>query len=91
MSPLRERWALDPDVVFLNHGSFGACPRAVLEAQAELRAEMEREPVRFFTEALEPRIDAARREAAAFVGADPADLGEAPLADIVGTLLGVRL
>lgn len=75
MSPLRERWALDPDVVFLNHGSFGACPRAVLEAQAELRAEMEREPVRFFTEALEPRIDAARREAAAFVGADPADLG----------------
>lgn len=68
-------WRLDPAVTFLNHGSFGACPEPVLEAQARLRAEMEREPVLFLSrERLESRLDAARAALAAFVGADPKDL-----------------
>jgi len=67
----RDAWALEPGV-FLNHGSFGACPRDVLDHQAELRAEMERQPVRFFMRHLQARIDAARAEVAAFVDADPA-------------------
>lgn len=71
---LKRRWDLDPEIVFLNHGSFGACPRAVLQLQSELRAQMEREPVRFFVRELPPLLDAARAEVAAFVGADPDDL-----------------
>ncbi len=67
-------WALDPGLDFLNHGSFGACPTAVLEEQARLRAEMERQPVRFLWRTFEERLDAARAELAAFVGADPEDL-----------------
>jgi isopenicillin-N epimerase len=66
-------WTLDPGLEFLNHGSFGAAPRAVLEAQAEWRARLERQPLQFFRE-LEPHLDAARAALGAFVGADPDDL-----------------
>ena len=66
-------WSLDPSIVFLNHGSFGACPIPVLAAQQRLREQIEREPVRFFVRELQERLDAARRELAAFVGADPGE------------------
>jgi isopenicillin-N epimerase len=67
-------WPLDRDVVFLNHGSFGACPREVLRYQAALRDELEAEPVRFLSREIDERLDAARTALAAFVGADPGDL-----------------
>jgi isopenicillin-N epimerase len=67
-------WPLDRDVVFVNHGSFGACPTAVLQHQAALRAEMEAEPVRFLSRDLDDRLDVARAALARFVGADPDDL-----------------
>jgi isopenicillin-N epimerase len=58
----------------LNHGSFGACPRAVLQLQQELRAEMEQEPVRFFLRRMQPLLDESRCVLAGLIGADPADL-----------------
>ncbi len=65
-----DAWTLDPDVVFLNHGSFGATPRAILERQTELRAELERQPLRFYMHTYRDLWERARRAAAAFVGAD---------------------
>ncbi len=70
----RSAWLLDPDVLYLNHGSFGACPRAVLDEQARLREALEREPVRFLARELPDRLDAARAELARFVGSDPRDV-----------------
>ena len=78
VSELARHWTLDPEVAFLNHGSFGACPRAVLEAQHELRARMERQPVLFLSRELEGRLDEARGALAQFVGADPDDLAFVP-------------
>ena len=72
------QWGLDPAVEYLNHGSFGACPTAVLAAQTALRANMEREPVDFLSETLQKRLDAAREELAAFLGANAADLAFVP-------------
>ncbi|MBM3984753.1 MAG: aminotransferase class V-fold PLP-dependent enzyme, partial [Planctomycetes bacterium] len=71
-------WALDPAVTFLNHGSFGACPRPVLAAQQRWRERLEAEPVRFMVRELEPALDAARAALAAFVGARPQDLAFVP-------------
>ncbi len=63
-------WRLDPAVVFLNHGSFGACPAVVLERQRELRDLMEREPIRFFVELAPGLLDEARECVARLVNCD---------------------
>ncbi|WP_438033641.1 aminotransferase class V-fold PLP-dependent enzyme [Sorangium sp. So ce204] len=85
---VRELWSLDPAVTFLNHGSYGACPRAVLEAQQRYREQLEREPVRFFLRELEPLLDAARGALASFVGADLDDLVFVPNATVgINTVL----
>ncbi len=73
-SALADRWAIDPEVVYLNHGSFGACPREVLEAQSRHRERMERELIRFFVDDYDPLIDASRRALAEFVRCSPEDL-----------------
>jgi len=70
---MSDLWLLDLDVEFLNHGSFGACPRPVLEHQSVLRARMEAEPIQFFANLEEP-ADAVRSVLGQFVGADPDDL-----------------
>jgi isopenicillin-N epimerase len=71
---LAAHWSLDPQVMYLNHGSFGACPTAVLEAQQTFRNQLEREPLRFFSREFEPLLDRARNALAQFIGADPAEL-----------------
>jgi isopenicillin-N epimerase len=73
-NPFRPFWGLDPEVSYLNHGAFGACPTLVLEHQAQLRARLEAGPVRFMHRDLEPLLDKAREQLAAFLGADAEDL-----------------
>ena len=74
LSSLRRYWGLAPRVAFLNHGSFGACPKPILRLQAELRRKMEAEPVQFLWRRYEERLDVSRRQVAEFVGARPQDL-----------------
>jgi isopenicillin-N epimerase len=71
---LRREFLLDPDVAFLNHGSFGACPRPVLERCLALQRELERDPVDFIVRRRPGLLAAARAALAAYLGADPADL-----------------
>ena len=72
--PRPELWPLDPDVAFLNHGSFGACPKAVLAYQQRLRDELEQQPVRFFLDGFGERVDAALGALGRFLGAAGDDL-----------------
>ena len=71
---MRDRFLLDPDRVFLNHGSFGACPRDVLEAQRHWQLEMERNPVDFLGRRSAGLLMQARCALAAALGARAEDL-----------------
>ncbi|XWK87055.1 MAG: aminotransferase class V-fold PLP-dependent enzyme [Phormidium sp.] len=66
-------WLIEPDVTFLNHGSFGACPIPVLEAQQQFRQQLERQPLKFYRE-FEALLDVAKNQLGDFVGADASDL-----------------
>ena len=46
-SKLSKYWILDPNITFLNHGSFGACPKLILDEQTKLRTILESDPVTF--------------------------------------------
>jgi len=80
----RDRWCLDPNLTYLNHGTVGAVPRAVLDVQRQLRDAIEREPARFLLRDLAdirqrpmrvvPHMRVAAAAVAAFVGARTDDL-----------------
>jgi isopenicillin-N epimerase len=71
---VRELFLLDPSVTYLNHGSFGACPRPVFARYQAWQRELEAEPVDFIVNKLPGLLDAARTELGAYVGASPDDL-----------------
>ena len=71
---MKELFLLDPEVVFLNHGSFGACPRPVFEAYQRYQLELERRPVELLTRRYHELLDSARARLADYVGADPEGL-----------------
>ena len=68
-SDLIQHWHLDQETTFINHGSYGACPRAILELQNQIRLKLERQPVKFFIHELLPRMDAVRLKLGQFLKA----------------------
>jgi isopenicillin-N epimerase len=88
-----DAFVLDPDVLHVNHGSFGACPRAVLEHQAAVRARIEAATMRWFVLHHTAAIDAARADVATFLGCDPDGLVFVPNAThgVATALANLRL
>ncbi|PRB01543.1 aminotransferase class V-fold PLP-dependent enzyme [Microbacterium sp. MYb64] len=82
----RDAWPLDPRIVHLNHGSFGAVPSEVVALQDALRREADLSPVGWFPRIAE-KVEAARAEVAPFVGADAADTAFVPNASAAATVV----
>ncbi|MGV3771921.1 MAG: aminotransferase class V-fold PLP-dependent enzyme [Verrucomicrobiales bacterium] len=67
-------WSLRSGIHFLNHGSFGSCPKPVLQFQSDLRNRLEAQPIQFLVRELEGLWDGARQTLARFVGAEADNL-----------------
>lgn len=74
MTNLKNLFLLDEDIVFLNHGSFGATPRPVFEAYQTWQRRLERQPVQFLINEMPDHLAVARRALAAFVNVHEDDL-----------------
>src|SRR5262245_27905387 len=69
------RWGLDPSIAFLNHGSFGARLRSVMNAQSRLREEYESRPIEWLDRRRNGMIDESKRALAPFLGMSPQNFG----------------
>ena len=67
----RSLWGLNSEIDFLNHGSFGACPKAVLDRQVALREMMEMDPVEFIDNVGRGLWSEALIRLSDFLNADP--------------------
>jgi len=74
MSSLKENFLLDPNVVFLNHGSFGATPKPVFDAYQNWQLRLERQPVLFLGRELDDLLKESRRMLGEYLNADADDL-----------------
>jgi isopenicillin-N epimerase len=71
---VRHEWALDPDFLSVNHGSFGAAPRVVLAAQRDWQLRMEAQPSRFMRAVLPDALRHGADRLGAFIGAEGKDI-----------------
>ncbi len=71
---MRDLFLLDPTVIFLNHGSFGACPASVFDVYQQWQRELERQPVAFLGRRAAALLDAAGARLAAYVNTAPDNL-----------------
>src|SRR4029077_17034795 len=75
---VRQEWALDPDFLTINHGSYGPTPLAVLAEQDRWGKRMEAQPTRFFSQEMPGAIREAAASLARFVGAEGGDIAFVP-------------
>ncbi len=74
MSSLKEFFLLDPNVVFLNHGSYGAAPKPVFEAYQKWQLRLERQPVLFLGREFNQLLYEARQTLGNYLNVDADDL-----------------
>ena len=74
MNDLKQKFLLDKDIIFLNHGSYGACPVPVFEAYQEWQRKLEKQPVEFLTKGIWNHLKDSRISLSEFVGCDEGEL-----------------
>ena len=73
-SPNQSQFFLNPDIIFLNHGSFGACPKPVFEQYQLWQSKLEEQPVLFLGRQYHDLIRKAIHPLAEYLGTSPGNL-----------------
>ena len=73
-SELRKLWSLNPEIAYLNHGSFGATPTDILTHQRSIQDQLEFEPVQFMLRTMPEGLWNAQEALGAFIGSQPEDI-----------------
>lgn len=70
---MKSQFLLDPNITFLNHGSFGACPKPIFEEYQRLQLELENEPVYFIQKKQAEYLKIAKESLAMYIGCNAND------------------
>ena len=70
---MKSQFLLDPAITFLNHGSFGACPKPIFEEFQRFQLELENEPVYFIQKKSAGYLKIAKERLAKYIGCIPTD------------------
>lgn len=70
---MKSQFLLDPNITFLNHGSFGACPKPIFEEYQRLQLELENEPVYFILKKQAEYLKIAKERLAKYIGCNAND------------------
>jgi isopenicillin-N epimerase len=70
---MKSQFLLDPNITFLNHGSFGACPKPIFEEFQRLQLELENEPVYFIQKKSASYLKVAKEKLANYIGCNAND------------------
>ena len=71
---LKNQFMLDPEIIFLNHGSFGACAKPIYENLLEWQQTLEKEPVKFFEKTILDALKISRQALGGYIGCSSNDL-----------------
>ncbi len=71
---LQSQFLLNPDITYLNFGSFGACPKPIFEDYQKWQLELETEPVQFMTVSGPGYLKASREALAKYIHCNADDV-----------------
>ncbi len=71
---MKDWFLLDPDITYLNHGSYGACSKPVFKEYQDWQKKLENQPVQFMTNQVYSAMEKSRESMSQFVGCDKEEL-----------------
>lgn len=74
MNPFKEKFHLNPEINYLNHGSFGACPKAVFADYQNWQLKLETDPLQFITKTGQQALNNSRKAMADYINCDELDI-----------------